>query len=66
MIDATGYQSLKEIINSYKSRHIHVIISGIKDDLKIDFKKNGMFLILEKEFVVKDITSAINKAKEHL
>lgn len=66
MIDATGYQSLKEIINSYKARHIQVILSGIKDDLKKDFKKNGVFLILGKEFVVKDIATALDKSKEYI
>lgn len=66
MIDATGYQSLKEIIKSYRAKHIHVIISGIKDDLKKDFKKNGLFLILGEEFVVKNISSAIDKSKEYI
>ncbi|WP_166963003.1 SulP family inorganic anion transporter [Yeosuana marina] len=66
MIDATGYQSLKEIIHSYKARNIHVIISGIKDDLKKDFEKNGVFLVLEKEFVVKNIATAIEQSKEYI
>jgi SulP family sulfate permease len=66
MIDATGYQSLKEIIKSYRAKHIHVIISGIKDDLKKDFKKNGLFLILGEEFVVKNISTAIDQSKEYI
>lgn len=66
IIDATGYQSLKEIIKSYKLKGITVILSGIRGSLNKDFEKNGMFLIIDKESVVKDINDAISKAKEHL
>ena len=65
LIDATVYQSLKEIIRSYKSRGIKVILSGIREELINDFKKNDMFSILDKAFVVKDIKEAIDKASEH-
>ena len=64
LIDATGYQSIKEIVKIFKERGIKVIISGVKDRLRKDFEKNDMFLILEKEFVVKDIKEAIEKASE--
>ena len=65
LIDATGYQSLKEIIKSYKSRGIKVILSGIREDLINDFEKNAMFSFLDKTLVVKDIKAAIEKASEH-
>ncbi|MFH6770209.1 SulP family inorganic anion transporter [Gaetbulibacter aquiaggeris] len=65
LIDATGYQSLKEIIRSYKSRGIKVILSGIREELINDFEKNAMFSILDKTLVVKDIKEAIEKASEH-
>ncbi len=64
LIDATGYQSLKEIIKSYNSRGIKVILSGISDELKKDFEKNALFSLIEFEFVVKDIKEAIKKAVE--
>jgi len=56
---------LKEIIRSYKSRGIKVILSGIREELINDFKKNDMFSILDKALVVKDIKEAIDKASEH-
>ncbi len=65
LIDATGYQSLKEIIRSYKSRGIKVILSGIREELMKDFEKNDMFSILNKDLVVKDIKEAIEQASEH-
>ncbi|MCF8274070.1 MAG: SulP family inorganic anion transporter [Flavobacteriaceae bacterium] len=64
MIDATGYQSLKEIINTYKARGINVILSGISETLRKDFEKNALFLIIDKKFVVEDISKAIELAKK--
>ena len=64
LIDATGYQSVKEIVKIFKERGIKVIISGVNENLRKDFKKNDMFSILKKEFVVKDITTAIKLANE--
>ena len=66
LIDATGYQSLKEIVKTFKTRGIKVIISGIKDGLRKDFEKNDMFSILETEFVVEEIKEAIEKASENI
>ncbi|WP_445956864.1 SulP family inorganic anion transporter [Yeosuana sp.] len=65
LIDATGFQSLKEIIKSYKTKGIKVILSGIKETLRKDFEKNDMFSVLEKEFIVKDIKEAIEIAKHY-
>lgn len=66
LIDATGYQSIKEIIKTYEARQIHVIISGVKKSLRKDFEKNEMFLFIESDFVVEEIQNAIKKAKENL
>src|SRR5690606_7772397 len=66
LIDATGYQSIKEIIKTYKARNIKVIISGIGKPLRKDFEKNEMFLCIDNDFVVEDIHTAIKRAKENL
>ncbi|MCB0451025.1 MAG: sodium-independent anion transporter, partial [Confluentibacter sp.] len=66
LIDATGYQSLKEIIKSFKAKGITVILSGISESLKNDFDKNQMFEVLEHDFIFKDIKEAIEKAKSKL
>lgn len=66
LIDATGYHSIKEIIKSYKARKIKVIISGISKSLRNDFEKNEMFLFIDREHVVEEIHTAIERAKEHL
>ncbi|MFA7326369.1 MAG: SulP family inorganic anion transporter [Candidatus Kapaibacterium sp.] len=63
LIDATGYQSIKEIIKTFKARGIKIIISGVSDNLRTNFQKNDMFSVIEKEYVVKDIKEAIEKIK---
>ncbi|MEH6406766.1 MAG: SulP family inorganic anion transporter, partial [Leeuwenhoekiella sp.] len=49
LIDATGYQSFKEIIKTFKARKIKVIISGIGKPLRKDFEKNEMFAFIESD-----------------
>ena len=63
MIDATGYQSLKEIIKSYKAKGIKVIISGINEDTRKNFEMNEMFTVLDKEYIFKNILEALEKVK---
>ena len=66
MIDATGFQSLKEIVKTFKERGILVILSGIGLDLRKCFENNGMFEIIESKYIVLDITKAVSKAKKYL
>ena len=63
MIDATGYQSLKEIIKTYRAKGIKVILSGINEETKKDFEKNEMFSVLNEEYIFKNINEALEKAK---
>ena len=65
LIDATGYQSLLEIIKLFKNKGIIVILSGINDNLMNNFNRNGLFSTLPQEFIFKNIKSAINKASEY-
>jgi SulP family sulfate permease len=43
MIDATGFQSLKEIINLFKKKNIPVILSGIQENLRKDFESHDFY-----------------------
>ncbi|HMB99524.1 MAG TPA: SulP family inorganic anion transporter [Flavobacteriaceae bacterium] len=63
LIDATGIQSLIEIIKTFKSRGIVVIISGVNNDLSKDFERYNLYEYINKEFIANDINSAIEKAK---
>ena len=64
LIDATGFQSLKEIIKTYKAKGIQVILSGISENLNKDFEKNGMYMLIKEEFVLGNIVMALEKARE--
>ncbi|OBX22116.1 MULTISPECIES: SulP family inorganic anion transporter [Bizionia] len=66
LIDATGYQSIKEILKSYQARKINVIISGVSTSLMADFEKNDIFSFIDRAFVVDDIHTAIEKAQENV
>ena len=63
LIDATGFQSLKEIIKAFKSQGIAVFISGARDELEKDFEKYNLYDHIDREFVTKDIGIAIERAK---
>ncbi|MEC7262197.1 MAG: SulP family inorganic anion transporter [Bacteroidota bacterium] len=63
LIDATGFQGLKEIIKTFKSKGIEVIISGVNDSLEKDFEKFGLYTLINKELVVRDIQTAVEKSK---
>lgn len=63
LIDATGFQSLKEIIKTFNAQGIAVFISGARDELEKDFEKYGLYGYIDKKFIVKDIHSAIDKVK---
>lgn len=63
LIDATGFQGLKEIIKTFKSKGIEVIISGVNDGLEKDFEKFGLYTLINKELVVRDIQTAVEKVK---
>lgn len=63
LIDATGIQSLKEIIRTFKSKGIAVIISGVNDDLLKDFERYHLYEFIDEECIARDITMAIEKAK---
>ncbi len=64
LIDATGYQSIKEIITSHKSRNIQIILSGVNNNLLADFENNNLFSILSKDFIFQNIKEAIKKANK--
>jgi SulP family sulfate permease len=66
IIDATGFQSLKEIINTFKNRGVLVILSGISIDLRKTFRQNGIYNIVDRKYVVNNIQKAVLKAKNYI
>jgi len=66
IIDATGFQSLKEIIKTFNNNGILIILSGISPELRSNFRKNGIYEIIERKYIVSNITMAISRAKTNL
>lgn len=66
IIDATGFQSLKEIIKTFNSSGILIILSGINPELRSDFRKNGIYEIIDRKYIVSNITMAVSRAKTYL
>jgi SulP family sulfate permease len=65
-IDATGYQSLISIIKEYRTKGIIILLSGVGLNLEKDFEKNGLYSVLNKEFVFQNIKLALEAAKKYL
>ena len=66
MIDATGFQSLKEIIKTFKSEGVLIILSGISPDLRADFRKHEIYSIIERKYIVTNINMAVSRAAKYL
>ncbi|SFS77677.1 SulP family inorganic anion transporter [Lutibacter maritimus] len=66
IIDATGFQSLKEIIKTFNSSGILIILSGINPELRSDFRKNGIYEIIDRKYIVSNIIMAVSRAKTYL
>lgn len=66
MIDATGFQSLKEIIKTFNNSGILIILSGISPELRSGFRKNGIYDIIDRKYIVSNITMAVSRAKTYL
>jgi SulP family sulfate permease len=66
MIDATGFQSLKAIISSFKNKGILIVLSGISVDLRKSLRNNGIYNLVERKYLVKDIQKAITKSNDYL
>ena len=66
IIDATGFQSLKEIIKNFKNEGILIILSGISLELRKKIRQNGIYEMVDRKYIVNDIHKAVSKAKRYL
>lgn len=64
LIDATGFQSLKEIIKAYQARGIRVLLSGVGEPLLTEFEKNEMFSVIDNDLIFAEISQAVRKSIE--
>ena len=65
VIDATGFQSLKEIVRSYQAQKINVVLTGVSKNLLGGFIKNDFFSVLDRKYIFKDIKKALKKISKN-
>ncbi len=65
-IDATGVYRLKEVIKSLKIKGVKIILSGLKNQVKIDLERADIYSTLDKNNMFDNIKDAITRAKELL
>ncbi|GIV34999.1 MAG: hypothetical protein KatS3mg031_2534 [Chitinophagales bacterium] len=62
-IDATGIYRLKEVIRQLHAQRIHVVLSGVNAQVKEELEKGGLYSVLQREFLLDNITAALHKAQ---
>lgn len=61
-IDATGLHNLEILINSSQSEGIHIVLSGVKENVKASLEHAGIDKLIGDENICDHITKAVIKA----
>lgn len=64
LIDATGYARLKEIIKNFNDLKVTILLSGVNEDLRNEFRNNKFCKVIGSTNVFADIQSALKYAKK--
>ncbi len=65
-IDATGINSLKEVIQNFRKKEIIVVISGASAELKTSFLKSSLHDVIPIENIQPDINASLDRVSEIL
>ena len=65
-IDATGVNSLKQIIRDFTTKKTKVILSGVQSSLYDDLEKFRIIFMVGKKNICPDIKAALSRANELL
>lgn len=63
-IDSTGLHNLEILINASRAEGIHVVLSGVRDEVRAVLHKNGIDAMLGDGHICNHISSAVVKANE--
>ena len=63
-IDATGLHNLEILINSSQREGIHIVLSGVKENVKASLEHAGIDKLIGVENICDHITKAVIKAKD--
>jgi SulP family sulfate permease len=65
-IDATGINSLKEVIQNFRKKEIVVVISGASTELQTSFLKSSIHDVIPIENIQPDINASLDRVSEIL
>ena len=63
-IDATGLHNLEILINSSQNEGIHVVLSGVKDNVRESLEHAGIDRLIGADHICDHITKAVAMANE--
>lgn len=61
-IDATATRRLKDIIRLFESDHIHVILSGVREEVRIELEQSGIYDVLDRRNLLANVTLSLKRA----
>lgn len=65
-IDSTGIHNLTTLCNMSKKENIHIILSGVNDNVHKTLEKSGFYELLGKENICSNINEALNVAQKEI
>ncbi|MDZ4146880.1 MAG: SulP family inorganic anion transporter [Flavobacteriaceae bacterium] len=65
-VDATGIRSLKDIIHRFQCEKVHVVLSGVGDNIRKELIEGGINDVLIAENILDNIGNSIERAKSLL
>ncbi len=65
-VDLTGIKNFKEVIMALKEKGILIVLSGVQASVQADFKKYGIFEIINEKRFFKGFEEALSFAKEKI
>lgn len=61
-VDATGIHRLKEIIKLFETRSTHVILSGVRETVKDELERSGIYDVLDRRNLLFHINDSVKRA----
>ncbi|MEZ5013743.1 MAG: SulP family inorganic anion transporter [Chitinophagales bacterium] len=65
-IDQTGYRALRDMIRQFESKHIQVLLSGVRPELSAEFESRNIYALIPRERIFLHIDAALLYAQDAL
>jgi len=61
-IDATATKRIKDMIKQFQSDNVHIILSGVREGVRSELERSGIYDVLDQRNLLGDITSSLKRA----